>query len=96
MYENFFAAFQSFVRDQDLFSRTMLRVDLLQYKNFLYSACKIKAIDMKSKDAIILEIFCQKITQLAERGKLPAETPSVIQSMLSVHLAIGDSTSSDG
>ena len=45
------------IRDHDLLVQPIRHIDLIQFKNFLFSACKMKDIDMKGKDSIILEIF---------------------------------------
>lgn len=65
----------------------MLRSDLKHFRDLLYSVSKMKAVEMRGKDSIILEVFCEKVNDLAVDGKLANETKNVIQCMLSIHLA---------
>ena len=50
----------------------------------------MKTLDMGSTDSIILDVFCQKMAQLQESGKLINVCDTVIVCMLSIHMAIGN------
>ena len=58
-----------------------------QYCNFLFFACKMPSLQIDGKNSVIRDVFCTKLAQLQQNGKLIAFTSITIKSMLSLQMA---------
>ena len=67
-YPHFFAAMQAFARDEDVFRQAMDKLEFSALATFLFSACKMSSLDILNADSLILEVFCQKVSDLQENG----------------------------
>ena len=67
----------------------MNQQDFGNYANFLFSACKMESIDIMSQDYVVLDIYCQKLHELQEKGRLQNHIRAMIRSMLSIKMSIG-------
>lgn len=86
-YGSFYGAIRDLVRDEDRFSEVMNQQNYAMYCNFLFFASKMKSLEIGGKDSIIRDIFCQKLSELQEQGKLAKFIPLTIKSMLSLKMA---------
>ena len=83
----FYGAIRDLVRDKDRFSEVMNQQNYAMYCDFLFFASKMKSLEIGGRDSIIRDIFCQKLSELQERGKLANFIPMTIESMLSLQMA---------
>jgi hypothetical protein len=68
----------------------MAFVGFNEYRSFLFFACKMNQLEIGGKDLVIIELYITLMNQLQEEGKLLRMTKPVVQTMLSIQMAIGD------
>ena len=87
-YPVFFKTVRDLVKDEARFRDVMGKQDFPPFCTFLFSACKMRLLDDTS---VILDVYHQKLEDMQVAGNLKTHIRLVIQSMLSVNMAVGDS-----